>query len=185
MALDGYLLDTCAISALLQGGHPLYQAVRIAIEALDKEAPIFVSRITMAELRFGIELHKAVTGSPHHRADEILRRAEEYEPREVSKHTAVEYAILKSRIAVTYLNNALSSNRPRWIDLWIDRVSGATLQIDENDVWICAQALELNLTLITTDENMVVRISPADPTIKFQLVKCGATIRMRMQRQSG
>jgi predicted nucleic acid-binding protein len=51
------------------------------------------------------------------------------------------------------------------------RVTTEKLQVDENDLWICAQARERNLTLITTDEDMVIRISKADPGIKFQLAK--------------
>lgn len=45
------------------------------------------------------------------------------------------------------------------------------LQIDENDLWICAQAREHNLTIITTDKKMVKRMSKADPALKFRLVK--------------
>jgi tRNA(fMet)-specific endonuclease VapC len=120
---------------------------------------------------FGVMLDYEATGRPHRYASSVLKRAQEYEPLEVTKDTAEEYAKLKTRLATTYLPNLLRNNRPRWIDQWSDRARGETLQIDENDVWICAQARERNLILMTTDANMVDRISVADPEIRFQLVR--------------
>jgi tRNA(fMet)-specific endonuclease VapC len=168
--VEGYLLDTCFISALLNGHHENYENARRAEEAIENGAPRYVSRITIAELSFGCLLDQAATGRPPPNASEVLRRAQEYIMREVTKHTATEYAQLKTKIATTYLTTFLRSNRPRWIDQWPARVRGETLQIDENDLWICAQALEHNLVLLTTDRNMVERIQPADSNIRFQLV---------------
>jgi predicted nucleic acid-binding protein len=169
--VDGYLLDTCVVSALLDGQHKNYPNVRISDEAIESGAARYVSRITIAELTFGFVLHEAATGRPHPRATEMLRRAQEYGIREISKHTAVEYAELRKNLAVTHLPDLTRSNRARWVDQWIDRVTGENLQVDENDLWICAQAREWNLTLFTTDEKMVTRISQADPSIKFRFVK--------------
>jgi predicted nucleic acid-binding protein len=83
----------------------------------------------------------------------------------------VEYAELRKNLAVTYLPNLIRSNRPRWVDQWMDRVTQETLQIDENDLWICAQAREWNLALFTTDEQLFTRIAKADPSIKFRFVR--------------
>lgn len=169
--MDGYLLDTCVVSALLDGQHKNYKNVRISDEAIEVGSPRYVSRITIAELAFGVALHEAATGLPHPRASEILNRAQAYAIREISKHTASEYAELRKSLAVRRLANVLRSHRARWVDQWVDRVTGESLQIDENDLWICAQAREWNLTVFTTDEKMMTRISQADPTIKFRLVK--------------
>lgn len=169
--MDGYLLDTCVVSALLDGQHKNYQNVRLSDEAIESGAPRFVSRITIAELTFGFALHEASTGQPHPRAEEMMVRAQEFGIREITKHTGVEYAELRKNLAVTHLPNLICSARPRWIDQWVDRVTQETLQIDENDLWICAQARECNLTLFTTDEKMVTRIGRAEPSIKFRLVK--------------
>jgi predicted nucleic acid-binding protein len=169
--VDGYLLDTCVVSALLDGQHKNYQNVRISDETIERGAPRYVSRITIAELEFGFRLHEAATGKPHQRVTEILRRAQDYGIREISKHTAVEYAELRKNLAVAHLPDLISSNRPRWIDNWVDRITQEKLQVDENDLWICAQAREWNLTLFTTDEKMVTRISKADTSIKFRFVQ--------------
>jgi len=169
--MDGYLLDTCTVSAYWDTGHPFHAAVVAKIESIEPGAPRFVSRITLAEIQFGILLDEVATGNKSPRAMAILERAQGYQIREVTKHTAREYAELRKNVAATHLSKFIRSNRPRWIDQWVDRITGEVLQIDENDVWICAQARELNLVLITTDEKMVTRISRADASILFQLVK--------------
>ena len=168
--MNGYLFDTCVVSALLDPRRPNYQAVRTSYEQLPTSGGHWVSRITIAELMFGVAVHHEAHGTPHPRASEILRRAQEYPIREVTRHTAEEYAKLRTRIATTYLASTLRSNRAKYIDSWRDRLTQETLQIDENDVWICAQAIEQNLTLVTTDANMEARISRAEPALKFLLL---------------
>lgn len=166
--MEGYLLDTCTVCAYWEPAHPFYAVTREEIDVLEGSAPRFVSRITLAEIEFGILLDEAATGIRSARAVAILEKAQEYRIREISRHTAHEYAELRKNIATTYLS--ITSNRPRWIDLWMDRSTGEQLQIDENDVWICAQARELNLIVVTTDRKMVRRISKADPQMQFKLL---------------
>lgn len=169
--MDGYLFDTCFLSALLTGRHDNYERARRADEAIERGSWRYISCITIAELMFGLMLDYEATGRPHPYASGVLKRAQEYEPLEVTEATAREYARLKTKLANTHLSSLLQSNRPRWIDQWPTRVRGETLQIDENDLWICAHARERNLILTTTDVNMVERISVADPELRFQLVR--------------
>jgi predicted nucleic acid-binding protein len=169
--VDGYLLDTCTISAYWDAGHPFHSVAKSAVDSLPEGAPRYVSRITIAEIEFGVLLDQVVTGSISERAMAILERAQEYPIREITKHTAHEYAVLRKNIAATHLGSFVRSNRPRWIDLWVDRATQERLQIDENDVWLCAQAREVNLVVVTTDEKMVTRISTADSVMQFQLLR--------------
>src|SRR6266700_575580 len=101
--LDGYLLDTCFLSALLDARHDNYEASQRANDAIKSGEPRYVSRITIAELTFGFLLDEAATGRRHPKAAEILRRAQEYKILEVTKHTATEYANIRKKLAVTYL----------------------------------------------------------------------------------
>jgi predicted nucleic acid-binding protein len=167
--VDGYLLDTCAISALLDDKRDTHINVKSAVDGFEKGAPQYVSCVTLAELTFGILLDEAATGNQNVRALEMLRQAKEYPIREITLHTIAEYAELRKNLAVTFLRSYIRSNRPRWIDLWIDRATNERLGIDENDLWICAQARQYNLTLLTTDGNMVDRMGKADQTLKFCL----------------
>jgi predicted nucleic acid-binding protein len=125
--------------------------------------------MTLAEIEFGILLDEVATGAKNPRAALVLSNAQQYPIREITQHTAHEYADLRKNIAAHYLD--VPSKRPRWIENWKDRVTGETLQIDENDLWICAQARETNLILITTDKKLVTRISPADPSSRFRLIR--------------
>jgi hypothetical protein len=95
----------------------------------------------LAEIEFGILLDEVATGRRHPRATTILAEAQKYPIREITKHTAHEYAELRKNVAATYLDSFVRSNRPRWIEQWVDRVTGEVLQIDENDLWIPVHAI--------------------------------------------
>jgi predicted nucleic acid-binding protein len=57
-------------------------------------------------------------------------------------------------------------HRSPWIEDWIDQYTGRALNINEGDLWMCAQAKERNLVLVTIDKKMK-RIADADPTIQI------------------
>ena len=171
--MDGYLLDTCAISALLDAQHPDHAVMRAAVEAIEEGAPRYVSCITLAEIRFGALLDEAATGKTSPRTTQILKELRSCPVLEVTQHTADEYGVLRTNIALTYLKKFVRANRPRWIENWKDRATGERLQVDENDLWICAQARERNLVLITTDGRMVDVIGKADSEIRFRHVTVG------------
>jgi tRNA(fMet)-specific endonuclease VapC len=171
--VDGYLLDTCAVTALLDAQHPNHAVVRVAVETIEQGAPRYVSCVTLAEIRFGALLDEASTGKTSPRTAQILKDLHGYPVLEITRHTAGEYGELRTNIAVAYLATYLRANRPRWIENWKDRATGERLQIDENDVWICAQARERNLVLITTDKKMTDVIAKADPTVRLKLVTVG------------
>jgi predicted nucleic acid-binding protein len=160
--VDGYLIDTNAICELLDERHPNHQNVRDACATVEAGAPRFISCITLAEIRFGALLNEAATGQQSPRTAAILNESQKYLIREITRHTAREYAELKTKIATTYLLPYIRANRPHRLENWLDRATGERLQIDENDLWICAQAKEWNLTVMTTDKKMVDRVSKAD-----------------------
>jgi predicted nucleic acid-binding protein len=49
-------------------------------------------------------------------------------------------------------------------------VSGQLLQIDENDLWIAAQALERNYVVVTSDRDFTQVIAPVVPDLRVLLV---------------
>lgn len=169
--MDGYLLDTNAVSALLDPQHKNHKNVQDAVDAIELGSPKYVSRIAIAEVMFGAFTDKASTGHDSPRTMAILRQVESYPIQEISKHTATEWAQLRTKLAITYLPGLLKSQRPRWVEDWTDRATARKLGVDENDLWICAQALEWDLILITTDEDMVTHLSPVDPMLKFLLIR--------------
>ena len=167
--MEAYLFDTSVLSIALDAGHPLHEEKRDAIDALPAETSQFVSVIALAELGFGGALAAAVGRGNVPALTAILNRARTYSVLEISHHTAAVYADLKSRIAQKYLAKALRRDRPKYIEDWVDQATGKTLDIDENDLWMCAQAKERDLVLITADRRMQ-RIPTADPAVRLLLI---------------
>ena len=166
--MDGYLLDTNTLSILLDPSHPKQADATRAIAALDPAAPKFVSVIALAELQFGRMLIETFAG-PVPALGSILSRAQGYGAiLEITRHTAAEYGELKANLAKLYLAKAFGRSRPRWLENWVDLATGQTLQVDENDLWISAQAREHNLVLLTGDRK-IDRISRADPLVRLSL----------------
>ncbi len=88
---------------------------------------------------------------------------------DVTRHTASNYAELKANLAKTYLAKWMRKDRPRWVENWVDKATGQHLQVDENDLWICAQAREHDLILVTADHG-IRRIAQADPAVQLLLI---------------
>lgn len=169
--MDWYLIETSALSALLDARNPKHVIVKNEISQLDTRAHKYVSSIGLAELIFGVRLHQAVKGIPLSNASKLIADAQKYPILNVTRHTSAEYAELKALLATTYLKDALSKERRRWIEDWVNAATGKQLHIDENDLWMCAQAREKNLVLVTADEKMEAVVAAADHKTRFLLLK--------------
>ena len=88
---------------------------------------------------------------------------------DVTHHTSAAYAELKTNLAKRYLAKASQRDRPRWLEEWVDKTSGQKLQVDENDLWMCAQVKERDLILVTADDRMR-RIEDADFDVRLLIL---------------
>lgn len=165
--MDTYLLDTNIVSVLYDASRPNHLAVLTALAALDPSAPQLVSAITIGELRFGLALSRAV-GRPLAHIEACIERTEEHPLAEVGRHTAEAFGHVKSSVARQRVD--ILRRKPRWVEAWSDRVTGQLLQIDENDLWIAAQAVERNLVIVTSDLDFTRIIAPAVPELRVQHV---------------
>ncbi|MBM3550236.1 MAG: type II toxin-antitoxin system VapC family toxin [Alphaproteobacteria bacterium] len=165
--MDAYLLDTNLVSVLYDGGRPNHLAVRNALSALDPAAPQLVSAITIGELRFGLALSRAA-GRPLSHIEACIERTEEHPLAEVGRYTAEAFGYVKSNLALQRVD--IQRRLPRWVEAWSDRVTGQLLQIDENDLWITAQAMERNLVVLTSDPDFTCVIAKAVPELRVQLI---------------
>lgn len=139
----------------------------VAVSNLDPEAVQLVSAVTIAELRFGLALSRAVERPLSH-IETCIERAEEHPLANIDRHTASAFAHVKSSLAQHRLD--LNRRIPRWVEGWSDRVTGQLLQIDENDLWVAAQAIERNYTVVTSDRDFVNVLAPALPELRVALV---------------
>jgi len=165
--MDTYLFDTNLVSVLYDARRPNYAAVRQAVAALPPESAQLVSVITIGELRFGLALSRAA-GQPLTHIEACLARTEEHPFAQITRHTADAFATIKSSVALARLD--IQRRIPRWVEGWADRVTGQQLQIDENDLWIAAQAIERNYVILTSDRDFTQVIAPAVPDLRVQLV---------------
>lgn len=164
--METYLLDTSALSPLVDNSHSKHHSATTLIAGLSG-SPIFVSVAALAELKFGFALYEKTHGAKLPNAEKMLSNAFQYPRLDVEHHTATEYASLRATIAAFYLPNVTRQSRFRtkWIEDWVDQYTGKKLGVDENDLWICAQALEMNFTLIADDK--MNRIKKAEPKLKW------------------
>lgn len=114
-------------------------------------------------------LFESSTGQASPRLQAVVEEVNRHAVLDVTRHTAHEYAVLKTALATMYLAKVLRRDRPRWLENWVDRSTGQTLQVDENDLWICAHARERNLVLVTADARMD-RIARADSAVRLLVV---------------
>ncbi len=118
----GFLIDTNLWIAIERG-----QTSAADIHAITKQAPIFVSPINLAELRFGIEL---MTDASHRqRAMAMLKRMRRKPLLRITGETAEVFGVLAGKLA--------RSGR------------GADFRIQ--DLWLAAQAVHRKFTVLTTN----------------------------------
>jgi hypothetical protein len=120
-------------------------------------------------LSFGAELPLALGKGDSPTLRKIIADARAHAILDLSHHTATAYSQLKSRVAVKYLEKALRRDRPKYIEDWVDRATGKALGIDENDLWMCAQAKERGLVFVTGD-GKIQRIADADSDVRLLVI---------------
>lgn len=167
--MDAYLLDTTILSAYLDPSHRFHSERRRALDALPSEAPRYISVVALAELTFGADLAVVIGRGDAPALREMIRQAREYAVLDLTHHTAAAYSQLKSKLAGKYLAKPLRRDRPKYVEDWVDKTTGKALGLDENDLWMSAQAKERGLILMTADGRMQ-RIADADEDVQLLIV---------------
>jgi predicted nucleic acid-binding protein len=147
MKMEGYIFDTNAVSDWING-HPILAP---RINALDAEAQVRVSAITLGEFEFGNNL--ILSNRDLTEIDDferfIARVFIEDRVLAVTRTTRYVYGPLRARIFEKYPPIGKKQNH---VEKCFDKITGSDLGIDENDLWIASQAIERGLTLITNDK---------------------------------
>lgn len=164
--METYLLDTTVLSIYLDPTHKFHAEKKEALDALPRDAHRYISAVAFGELAFGVNLAAAVGKGHAPTLQKMIDDARTFATLDISHHTATEYAELKSLMAVKYLSKVLRKDRPKYIDDWIDKATGKALGIDENDLWMCAQARERELVFVTADKK-IERIQDADSELQL------------------
>ncbi|MDB5343347.1 MAG: hypothetical protein JWP89_1724 [Schlesneria sp.] len=145
--MEGYLFDTNAVSHWYSGNAQFTQRVN----ALASNDQIRVSVITLGELEFGHNLHLGARDLVQR--DEFARWVSREFPKErvveVTRFTREYYGLIRAKIFEKYPPLGHDENHP---ERCYDRITASELKIDENDLWIAAQAIEHGLILVTNDK---------------------------------
>jgi len=152
--LKGYLLDTNIIAFWFNPTHQKHAAVCNWIADLPAEAPLMTSAIVIGEIECGCALARG-----HKRFDlaglaEFIRHQL---PRviKVGRSTAEPYGNLKAKLFDKYAPKRRRQGLR--LEEIFDPVTAKCLGIQENDLWIAAQAVERNLVLATNDKMTHIR----------------------------
>ena len=147
--MQGYLLDTNIVSYWFDGECLQNQAVVKHVEHLPKGTPLAVSAITLGEIEFGLRVRSK---EPLEFEAELQRFILDQLPQvlEITKTTRTYYGLLRARLFDRFApaEKRLRGRRPEQLT---NPVTGQELGIQENDLWIAAQAIEYNLVLVTND----------------------------------
>jgi len=147
----GYLLDTCTIRHWFDE----LPAVKASADARAADSPLYVSAITLGEIEFGHALNPAGAGA---KRDEFVAFVRRQLPQilQVSKHTAEPYGRIRAKLAQKFPPEGGWTGKIR-LEQFYDPVAARELGMDENDLWIVAQAVERNLVLVTSDKMARIR----------------------------
>ena len=147
--MRGYLLDTNILDYWFNARRPQHDKVVDCIDRLPAGTPLRISVVTLGEVEYG---HRAV--SPHDTPIQVRFRrflAEQFPiALEIRKTTTLYYGAWRARLFAEFAPREKRTRTTRPEQL-VDPATSRELGIQENDLWIAAQAMEHNLVLVTHD----------------------------------
>ena len=147
--MDGYLFDTNAVSALWNARHPEHDTVKTFFASVS-QSPVWLSTIVLAEIEYGMK----ITPEMDIDSQNQVRREMAKHPLmlDIDKHTIGPYSDLRAELFKKFSpRDRRGRLTTKWPEDLIERTSAKELGIQENDIWIAAQAMQYDLTLVTDD----------------------------------
>lgn len=135
-------------------GHDVVNARVEAIRTPDSQTGyiprIYISVVTLAELEYGHRTNPASSPEGDAAFDEFVRR-QCPSPWDITHYTVDPYAKIRTCLFERYAPNKKKAKAVR-PEQYVDPVTGRELGIQENDLWIAAQAVEHNFVFVTADQ---------------------------------
>ena len=144
-----FLLDTCIWSYWFDVKHSKHGNIMSHVRRLPPDSRLGISIITWGEIVYG---HRAVSSQETPIQAEYLQFIKSKRPKtfEIDIHTANKYGEIRALLFEKYAPKRRKPGlRPEQL---IDPVTSRKLGIQENDLWIAAQAMVRNMTLVTDDK---------------------------------
>ena len=143
-----YLLDTNIASIAWNEAHHAHAIIRQRLQNL-APSELVISCVTNAEVEFGLR------SAPYIDVDKqqvVRNKMNSYYPFDLDYHTAEQYGQIRASLFKKYWQPYHSKNT-RYIEDLVDNVTGKSLGIQENDLWIVSVALQYHFVLVTGDKS--------------------------------
>ncbi len=147
--MDGYLFDTNAVSPLWNVRHPEHDIIKDFFASVS-QSPVWLSTIVLAEIEYGMK----VTPEMDIDSQNQVRHEMSNHPfiLDIDKHTIGPYSDLRAELFKKFSpRDRRGRLTVKWPEDLIERTSAKELGVQENDIWIAAQAIQYNLILVTGD----------------------------------
>ena len=145
--MRGYFLDTCVLS----GWYKKDEAILARVEALP-DVPLWISVAAWGEVEYGF---RVLTPPEYHPCAEAtfkrFVREKVVRIQDITTHTVESYGKLKALLFSKFApgKKKRAGLRPEQL---VDPVTSLELGIQENDLWMAAQAMQFNFVLATVDK---------------------------------
>ena len=147
--LEVYLLDTSIASTAWDRGHKAHTAIRDRLTQLAQDS-IFVSAITLAEIDFGLKVAPSIDVSRQNIVKDAMNT---YQVLPIDEHTAEPYSDIRANLFQKYSPKTnRGTMKLKYVEDFVDSISGKQLGIQENDLWIVSLSVQYNLVLLTADQ---------------------------------
>ena len=147
--MDGYLFDTNAVSPLWNVRHPEHDIIKDFFASVS-QSPVWLSTIVLAEIEYGMK----ITPEMDIDSQNQVRHEISNHPfiLDIDKHTIGPYSDLRAELFKKFSpRDRRGRLTVKWPEDLIERTSAKELGVQENDIWIAAQAIQYNLILVTGD----------------------------------
>ncbi len=147
--MDGYLFDTNAVSPLWNVRHPEHDIIKNFFASVS-QSPVWLSTIVLAEIEYGMK----ITPEMDMDSQNQVRHEMSNHPfiLDIDKHTIDPYSDLRAELFKKFSpRDRRGRLTVKWPEDLIERTSAKELGVQENDIWIAAQAIQYNLILVTGD----------------------------------
>lgn len=113
-------------------------------------SPVWISVISLAEVEYGL---KTVSTFQERRQKDVREQMTGFlYVLDIDKHTIHPCSDLRSELFKAYApRNRKGRLTKKWVEDLCERSSGKELGIQENDIWLAAQAVQYNLILVSDD----------------------------------
>ena len=170
---DGYLFDTNVFNAYCSQKHQHHRRARDFLDngPPSRGVPLLMSVVNLMELDFGVRLAKARDSVERPDLDSMLQLAQAYDHRPIDRFVVDAYSEMRVRLALRFLPNKVKQlGKLGEIERWRNEVTNELLHVEEGDMWLAAQAIVLDLTLVTLEPKFVRFQEVTHPNLNVHLL---------------